>query len=257
MINLGSIPPDAAATADRSSPLKRPPWIGFVVSFALAACGQSSNGGKASPAVTVSAVERAGPIAWNAASGGFELNGRPLKTIKLWTFDGSTDGFTSVRSKVIPGAGSGIAVTIVDPTLRSPKGLNVPGGQFPLVVLRMTRTAPGGGWDGALYYSTANHAESISYLGKPVSGANPAVGETTTLVYDMSRQAIGAPDWIQSTIDQIRFDLEDRPGGGFLIRQVAIAENPDPSLLTGGAPTAASPTSAAAAAAPPPAKPKS
>jgi hypothetical protein len=122
-------------------------------------------------------------------------------------------------------------VTIADPTIRSPKGLNVPGGQYPLVLVRLTRTAAASAWDGALYYSTAAHPETINYLGKPLSGAKPAVGETTTLVYDMSRQALGAPDWMQSTIDQIRFDLEDKPGGAFVIRQIAIAENPDPAAL--------------------------
>jgi hypothetical protein len=36
-------------------------------------------------------------------------------------------------------------------------------------------------------------------------------------------------------IDQIRFDLEDRPGAEFLIREVAIAETPNPAALGGPA----------------------
>jgi hypothetical protein len=235
--------------------VKRLPWIGLVLTAALAACGRPTDTAKpALAAASAPAVERAGPIKWNAATGAFELNGRPLKTVKLWTFDGSTEGFTAVGSKVVPAEGSGIAVTIADPTLRSPKGLNVPGGQYPLVLVRLTRTAASPAWDGALYYSTASHGEAITFLGKPLSGANPAVGETTTLVYDMSRQAIGGSDWSQSTIDQIRFDIEDRPGGGFLIRQIAIAENPDPAALGPVAPAApAAPTAAKSA----PSKPKS
>ena len=54
----------------------------------------------------------------------------------------------------------------------------------------------------------------------------------------MSRQANGGPDWINSTIDQIRVDVEDKPGGAFVIRQVAIAENPDPAALAPAAATA-------------------
>lgn len=235
--------------------MKRQTWIGLVLCAALAACGRPTDVAK--PAAATSAaptVERAGPVKWNAATGGFELAGKPLKTVKLWTFDGSTEGFTTVGSKVAPAPGSGLSVAIVDPTLRSPKGLNVPGGQYPLVLVRLTRISAASAWDGALYYSTATHGEGIGFLGKPLSGANPAVGETTTMVYDMSHQAIGGPDWTQSTIDQIRFDIEDRPGGAFLIRQIAIAENPDPAALA-PAPLAAAPTPPAAAPAPS-AKPK-
>jgi hypothetical protein len=197
-------------------------WIGLAAAATvLVACNKPT---PAAPAVP--AVEKAGPVAWNAAAGGFELNGKPLKTVKLWTFDGSTDGFTGVRSKVAPAAGQGLAVTIADPSLRSPKGLNIPGGQFPMVIVRMTRTGAGEAWDGALYYATTGHPESTGFLGKPMGNAQPGLNETVTLAYDMSRQANGAGDWLASTIDQIRLDIEDKPGGQFVIHQIAIAENP-------------------------------
>lgn len=224
--------------------MKRPIWIAvsllFAAAAALASCRRPTDKAQTPPAAPVATVERPGPVGWNPASGGFELNGKPLKAVKVWTFDGSTDGFTAVTSKILPAPVQGIAVTMADPTIRSPKGLNVPGGQYPLVLVRLTRTAQAEGWDGALYYSTASHPEAATFLGKPVFGANPRLGETTTLVYDMARQAAGAPDWTRSTIDQIRFDLEDRPGGAFLIRQIAIAEDPDPAAL--GAAAAAAPT---------------
>jgi hypothetical protein len=234
MLNLGSIPAAFAAVPYGDRLVKLPSWIALAAVAALAAsCHRPVDQAKA-PAASSAAVatERAGPVRWNATTGGFELNGKPLKTAKLWTFDGSTDGFTAVGSKIMPARGQGIAVAVADPTIRSPKGLNVPGAQYALVLIRLTRTAPATGWDGALYYSTPAHGEAISFLGKPLSGANPAVGETTTLVYDMSRQPMGAPDWTQSVIDQIRLDIEDKAGGGFVIHQVAIAESPDPASLT-------------------------
>jgi hypothetical protein len=213
--------------------VKRLPWIGLAVSAALlASCHRPSDHAKAPTAPVPPGVERAGPVRWNAATGAFELGGKPLKVAKLWTFDGSTEGFTAVGSKLAPAPGQGLAVNVIDPTIRSPRGLNVPGGQYPLVLIRLTRTAAASAWDGALIYSTPNHGETINYFGKPLSGADPAPGETTTLVYDMSRQTAGAPDWMQSTIDQIRLDIEDKAGGAFVIRQVAIAENPDPAALT-------------------------
>lgn len=218
--------------------MKRSSWIGRSLAAALAvallaSCGRPADKAYA-PSPAGPLVERPGPVRWNAATGGFELNGKPLRTVKLWTFDGSTEGFTAVGSKITPAPGQGIEIDVADPTIRSPRGLNVPGGQYPLVLVRLTRIAPASVWDGALYYTTAGHPESIGFFGKPVSGANPKVGETTTLVYDMSRQTVGGPDWMQSTIDQIRIDLEDQPGGVFLVRQIAMANDPDPAAL--GAP---------------------
>jgi len=202
-------------------------WIGLAVAAALlSACSRPAEQNQAPTVASGPIVERAGPVAWNAATGGFELSGRPLKTAKLWTFDGSTDGFTGGRSAVAPAPDQGLAVTVVDPSLRSPAGLDIPGGQYSQVVVRLTRVADGGAWDGALYYATAAHPESAAFLAKP-SGAQPALGETATLVYDMSRPAAGAGDWLGSRIDQIRFDLEDKAGARFVIHQVAITENPN------------------------------
>ena len=227
--------------------MKRASWSGPLVALALvaglvAACRRPTDEAR-TPAAPPT-VERAGPVLWNEATGAFELGGKPLRTSKIWTFDGSTEGFTGENSKITPAPGQGLAVVMVDPTIRSPKGLNVPGGQYPLVLVRLTRTAPGVLWDGALYYATPAHGEAIGFLGKPLAGANPKLGETTTLVYDMSRQALGGSDWVQSTIDQIRFDLEDKPGGAFVIRQIAIAENPDPAALGSSAGPATAPAAA-------------
>jgi hypothetical protein len=227
--------------------VKRLPWIGLAAAtLVLASCHRPADQVRA-PAPTPIGRERAGPVHWNSASGGFELNGKPLKTAKLWTFDGSTEGFTAMGSRIAPAPGQGLALALVDPTLRSPKGLEAPGAQYPLVLVRLTRTAAGALWDGALYYSTAAHPESIGFFGKPLAGANPAVGETTTLVYDMSHQAAGAPDWTQSIVDQLRLDLDDKPGGAFVIRQVAIAEDADPAALAAAAAAPAAPTPAPSA----------
>ena len=199
---------------------------------------QSQGQDAAAPAAAVvpAGPDRDGPARWNAATGGFELNGKPVTTTKLWTFDGSTDGFTTMGSKIAPAAGQGAEVTVGDPILRSPKGLNVPGARYDLVLIRLTRVAPGPLWDGALYYSTAAHGEASAYFGKPLAGADPKVGETVTLVYDMSHQSRGAPDWSQSMIDQIRLDIDDKPGGKVIIRQVAIGIDPDPAAMAAMAP---------------------
>ena len=230
--------------------------VGLTAAAALlAACHRPTQTAQA-PVAPPAGPDRAGPAQWNAKTGAFELNGKPVTAVKLWTFEGSTDGFTTMSSKITPAAGQGATVVVGDPILRSPKGLNVPGSRYNLVLVRLTRLAPGADWDGALYYATGAHREASSYFAKPLAGADPKVGETVTLVYDMAHQKRGAPDWTASTIDSIRLDLEDKPGGVFLIRQVAIAEDPDPDTLAAMAPPpkaadAAQPAAASAA----PAKP--
>jgi hypothetical protein len=245
MLNLRLIPAAAAANDYGDRPVKLP-WIGLVCALALAACDRPATPAKPAGTALPMGVERAGPVTWNATTSGFEMAGQPLKILKIWTFDGSTDGYTALHSKIEPAAGQGLQVTVADPTIRSPKGLNVAGGQYSMILVRLTRTAAAGAWDGALYYSTPKHSEEVAFFGKPTSGANPAVGETTTLVYDMSRQTAGGPDWLQSTIDQIRFDLEDKPGGMFVIRQIAIVQNPNAKAAPEPKAEPAAPASAAA-----------
>lgn len=223
---------------------------------ALVACGRGGSAPEA-PVAAGPAVERSGPVRWNETAKAFELNGQPLKVAKLWTFDGSTDGFTAVKSKISPASPQGLAVTIDDPTIRSPKGLAVSGAQHPLVLVRLTRTGAGKLWDGALAYSTTTHGESSSYLGKPLSGADPAVNETTTLVYDMSKPAVGGSDWLDSEIDQIRIDLEDKAGGKFVIHQIAIAAKPEGAEFVPPAPGATAPPAAGPAPVTPAPAPKS
>jgi hypothetical protein len=199
----------------------------------LAACGRSED--PPQRLRMIQGQERPAPVAWNGASGGFELAGKPLRTVKLWTFDGSTEGFTAPKSEVLPAEGPGLHVRLRGPILRSPRGLAVDGSVYSLVLVRLTRLKAGGGWDGALYYATPLHGESAQFVGKPLQGADPAVGETTVLIYDMRHLAAGGGDWKTAEIDQIRLDLEDRPGGEFLIHQVAIAERAD---LSGAPPPA-------------------
>lgn len=195
----------------------------------LTACEAPERPTQASPPPTV--VERAGPIAWNAETRAFELGGEPIRAVKLWTFEDSTEGFTASAGEVLPAERGGLRVELQGPSLRSPRGLAVDGSVYSLVIVRLTRLKAGGDWNGALYYVTPDHPESGEFFGKPVLGGDPAVGETATLVYDMGRQTVGGEDWKTSLVDQIRLDLEDQPGGAFVIRQIAIARKTDLSTF--------------------------
>ncbi|WP_332773699.1 hypothetical protein [Phenylobacterium sp.] len=176
---------------------------------------------------------RAQKVAWNEAAGAFEVGGKPLKAGRLWTFDGSTEGFVLAGGSVLPATPMGLAVRNVDfdPILRSPKGLELDGNRYSLVLVRLTRHRPGAAWDGAIFYSTVNHGESGDFRSKPVEGAAPGVNETVVLVYDMAHPKKGGEDWINSVIDSLRIDTDDQAGGTFTIHQIAVTENPGPAAL--------------------------
>ena len=203
----------------------------------LTSCDQPAPWARAAmapPQTLVATKPRAQAIMWNEAKDAFEIAGKPLKAGRLWTFDGSTEGFVLTGGAALPGAPVGLEIQNerADPMLRSPTGLALDGRRFSLVLVRMTRTRPGAAWDGAIFYRTANHGESGEFQAKPIDGADPALNETVVVVYDMSRLKKGGDDWQISQIDQIRLDTDDQAGGGFVIHQIAVTENPGPEALT-------------------------
>ena len=195
-----------------------------------------------------------GPISWDAAKGAFVFNGQPLRAEKMWVFDGATDGFTMGNGEVAPADGAGLSVNELgaDSSLRTPRGLNVDGHTRSLVIVRVTRVRPATPFDGSVYYTTAAHGETAAFHARPVAGKSPEVGETATLVFDMHRLSKGDLDWRGAIIDQVRIDLDDGPGGAFIVRQVAIAL--DPGGIPLGAPPHGLMTTAEAPAATPPAQ---
>lgn len=175
------------------------------------------------------AVERPGPYAWDAAAGTFTFEGQPLRAGRLWTFEGSTDGFVMAGGEVLPAetsSGLRLAARAFDPALRSPSGLALDGAQFSHVLVRVTRLAPASDWDGALHYVTAAHPEAAGFMAKPFQGADPKVNETVILAYDMRSPTMGGQDWVTSLIESIRLDFDDAAGGEFLIHQIAVTEPP-------------------------------
>ena len=174
------------------------------------------------------AVERAGPFGWDASAEAFTWRGQPLKAGRLWTFDGSTDGFVMSGGELLPAetAGLRVAERAVDAAIRSPSGLELDGARFSLVLVRLTRLRAAEIWDGSLHYSTAAHGEAAEFMDKPPAGSQPLVNETVVLAFDMAEPVMGGDDWTTSLIDQIRIDLDDSEGGEFLIHQIAVTEPP-------------------------------
>lgn len=176
------------------------------------------------------AVERPGPYGWDSDARAFTFEGQPLRAGRLWTFEGSTDGFVMAGGEVAPAETLGLrlAARAFDPALRSPSGLALDGAQFNHVLVRVTRLAPAADWDGALHYVTAAHPEAAAFMAKPLQGEAPRVNETVILAYDMRSPTKGGDDWVSSLIESIRLDFDDAAGGEFLIHQIAITEPPGP-----------------------------
>jgi len=173
-------------------------------------------------------VRGAEPIQWDDAQKTFVMGGQALETAKLWTFETATEGFVGAGStlSVAPDGGLKVVGAIFDPIVRSPKGLDIDGSKYNTVLVRLSRVKETARWDGTIFWATGAHAESASYMVGPVRGADPAVGETTTMVYDMSKPLKGGDDWVTSTINSLRLDLDDDIGGEFVIHQVAIVNVP-------------------------------
>ena len=223
--------------------MKRHPLLFAVAVLGLSACDRPAPWARtpspASPSALTQTAQQAPPVVrsqairWDGPQGQFELNGQPLKAGRIWTFDGSTEGFVPVGGDAIPAVPTGLRLTNTasDPVLRSPKALELNGGRYSLVLVRLTRVRASKSWDGTLYYSTLAHPEAIGFHSRPIFGGNPLANETMILVFDMAHPKSGGGDWTGSLIDQIRLDTDDTAGGEFVIHQIAISQNPGLAAL--------------------------
>ena len=198
------------------------------------------------PATKVRPARTAEPISWDPARKAFVLNGEPLKAAALWTFETGTDGFQGAGATLAARQGGGLDVKgdLFDSIVRFPKDMSVKGAEANTVLVRITRNQDTARWDGSLFWTTAQHGEAAGYATKPVRGADPAVGETTVMVFDLANPRKGGEDWVKSVITGLRLDLDDDAGGAFTIHQVAIVNVP------GGAAPETAPAAAPAAQAP-------
>lgn len=172
-------------------------------------------------------------VKWDEARDRFTVDGTVLKTAHLWKFEGTTEGFASAAAQIELANGGGLRVVeqAIDAIVRSPQNLSIKGAEYNGVLVRLTREKEASKWDGALFFTTAAHGESAGFFGKPLRGADPVAGETTIMVYDMANLRKGGGDWTASTITGLRLDLDDQPGGQFVIHQIAVVALPASATL--------------------------
>lgn len=197
----------------------------------LASCDQPKPATPAAPeapAGKVRPTRTAEPISWDPARKAFMLNGEALKPVAIWTFETGTDGFEAAGATLSARQGGGMEVkgNVLDSVVRFPKNISIKGAEANTVLVRVTRNTDTLRWDGSLFWKTAAHGESGDFYTSPVRGADPAVGETTVMVYDMANPRNGGDDWVKSVITGMRLDLDDDAGGAFTLHQVAIVNIP-------------------------------
>jgi hypothetical protein len=199
--------------------------------LALASCDQPKTAAPAaseSPAGKVRPPRAPEPISWNPELKAFVLDGKPLATAALWTFESGPEGFQGAGAEITPRAGGGVDVVgkVFDPIVRSPADLAIKGADYNTVLVRISRSKDTARWDGTLFWITESHGEKAGLETRPVRGGDPAVGETTLMVYDLAKPILGGDDWLKSTIKGLRLDLDDDAGGEFTLYQVAIVNVP-------------------------------
>ncbi len=164
-------------------------------------------------------------ITWDSQNQRFVSDGTPLDVVKLWHFGSDAEGFTGMNVSMAPvNEGLEVRATGDDPAIRTPANLNVSGQNATLVLVRLTRVASAQSWDGSLYFSTSRVGESARRRASPANNDPPRLGEDQLVVYDMANPSPAARAWRRSTIDQIRFDLDNQAGGAFIIHEVAIID---------------------------------
>ena len=100
--------------------------------------------------------------------------------------------------------------------------LAIIGAAYSRVVVSLTRTKArtSGAWSGTAYYFTAGHSYNSSF--RKIISTDPAVGERVDLVWDMASLSSGGADWLNNIITTLRLDLDQGPGGEFIIHKIAF-----------------------------------
>lgn len=149
--------------------------------------------------------------------------------IQNWNFDRDTEGWTGVNctvSRVTVASNAYLrlsAPTSANFSAASPTFTDFNGRIYNRVRVKAKRVS-GSGWEGNLYYTTAEHGNSASYYKNVPRPANDAVGQWFLLEFDMTQLTAGGTDWYNgaTVIKSIRLDLGNTLSDSFDIAWVSI-----------------------------------
>ncbi|UYP80726.1 DUF1983 domain-containing protein [Pseudomonas asiatica] len=156
------------------------------------------------------------------AIGGLGAGGLDAAPGATWQFDSSVEGWTATNATLTAGTGSmTITATANDPNLVSPI-VSINGALYSRIKVKITRRAGAAtDWDSSLFYQTAGHSFSGSYIAR-AANPNIAVGESAIVEWDMANLFAGGNDWVTSTITRLRIDIGALSGGAFEMDWIAV-----------------------------------
>ena len=156
-----------------------------------------------------------------ATLGGLGLDPAPNA---LWQFDTTVEGWTAIGATLswTTGGVATITSTGTDPQFVSPT-VAINGNAYTEVKVKITRVA-GSGWDGQVFYSTAGHGFSASYV-KAVPNPNLGIGQSIVLDLDMKTLTVGGTDWTTNTITKLRFDFGNTSSDVFSVDWVGVGRD--------------------------------
>lgn len=146
----------------------------------------------------------------------------PDRPAKLWQFTSSANSWTASNATAATTATAWqLTQTAADVYAVSPSSLNINGAAARYVRVRLQRTAGSGSFTLELFYTTALHAVSNSFVKQATwSSAN---GVFVVIEFDMHALTAGGADWKQSIVNSIRLDLTAAAGSSvWLIDWISV-----------------------------------
>lgn len=141
---------------------------------------------------------------------------------ETWEFKNTTDGWSAGNATLTPGTDS-VALVATAADMQISRTVSIAGASYSKVRVRLKRTG-GSTWDGKLYYQTAGHGFSESYVA--------VIPDTTTTtgytVLEWNMAAVS--DWTSNTITALRLDFGTTATDAFDIDSICYGKyGPPPS----------------------------
>ena len=121
-----------------------------------------------------------------------------------YNFNNTVEGFVNLHETILTAQSTSMKVESIgyDPYFH--KELSIVGADYSKIQMRIKRLA-GTGWDGSIFYKTAGHNYSGSY--HKIISEPDNFSEYQVIEWDMSNLTSGGADYIDNTIQGLRFDL--------------------------------------------------
>lgn len=155
----------------------------------------------------------------------------------VWTWEAGTIGEWRMGGSSIPeiywpeSGGIGVKAPLEpespDLHVRSPT-LSIKGADYDRILVDLECIVPAKVNDLSIFYVTSGHAETADFRARPINNALMSAGDRVVFSYDMTKLLAGGTDWVDSEIQQIRFDFPQGAGSDFILHSIRLCSSKDP-----------------------------